>query len=304
MRLAPPKSLLSNLANSDTNEFEIGRLEPGIDTIRRVASNSNMKTNGIKQRLAKNEPCFVTTLHLCDPFAYELASGLGVEGIWLDMEHRPFNLESVQRLMIAARAGGNADVIVRTSRHEFQLVTRVLENGAQGVIYPRCNDADEAKQVVRAAKFAPIGARGCDGWGRDAPFGQMPLEEYIKAANEQTLVVIQIETPEALQNAASIAAVEGVDVLMFGPGDFSVLSGVPGQMRNEKVLNASRRICEAALAAGKHFSQPVANMEHAEELISMGARLLFHDADVLMLNRCLRANLDQIAALRKKLGYR
>ena len=63
-------------------------------------------------------------------------------------------------------------------------------------------------------------------------------------------------------------------------------------------------ICEAALAAGKHFSQPAANMEHAEELIAMGTRLIFHDADVLMLNRCLRANLDQIAALRKNLGYK
>jgi 4-hydroxy-2-oxoheptanedioate aldolase len=263
-----------------------------------------MKTNGIKQRLAKNEPCFVTTLHLCDPFVYELASSLGVEGIWLDMEHRPFNLETTQRLMTAARAGGNSDVIVRTSRHEFSLVTRVLECGAQGIIYPRCNDAEEARQVVRAAKFAPLGVRGCDGWGRDAPFGQMPLHDYIRSANEQTLVVIQIETPEALENAAAIAAVDGVDVLMFGPGDFSVLSGVPGQVRHEKVLDASRRVCAAALAAGKHFSQPAASIEAAEELIAMGARLLFHDADVLMINRCVRTMLDQLAGLRKKLGYK
>jgi 4-hydroxy-2-oxoheptanedioate aldolase len=254
--------------------------------------------------LAKNEPCFVTTLHLCDPFVYELASALGVEGIWLDMEHRPFNLETAQRLMIAARAGGDSDIIVRTSRHELQLVTRVLECGAQGVIYPRCNDAEEAVEVVRAAKFAPLGTRGCDGWGRDAPFGQMPLDEYIRSANEQTLIVIQIETPEALENVASIAAVDGVDVLMFGPGDFSVLSGLPGQMRHEKVVNASRRVCDAALAAGKHFSQPVANMEAAEEMIAMGGRLLFHDADVLMIKRSLRTMLDQIAGLRKKLGYK
>jgi len=262
-----------------------------------------MKTNGIKQRLAKNEPVFVTTLHMSDPFSYELTSMLGVDGIWLDMEHRPFNLETVQRLLIAARAGGNADVIVRTSRHEFSQVTRVLEYGAGGVIYPRCNDAEEAKRVVDAAKFAPLGIRGCDGWGRDAPFGQMPLADYVKAANEQTLIVIQIETPEALKNAASIAAVDGVDVLMFGPGDFSVLSGLPGQMRHEKVLSAGRQICEAALAAGKHFSQPVGDMAAAEELIARGGRLLFHDADVLMIKRCVLANLEQIAGLRKKLGY-
>ncbi len=81
----------------------------------------------------------------------------------------------------------------------FRWSRRVLECGAGGVIYPRCNDAGEAKKVVDAAKFAPLGIRGCDGWGRDAPFGQMPLEQYVRAANEQTLVVIQIETPESLE---------------------------------------------------------------------------------------------------------
>jgi 4-hydroxy-2-oxoheptanedioate aldolase len=262
-----------------------------------------MKSSIVKQKLAKNEPTFVTTLHIADPFAYELAGTLGVEGIWLDMEHRPFTLESAARMIIAARAGGDTDVIVRVSRHELQLVTRLLENGAQGIIYPRCNDAAEAREVVKAAKFAPLGERGCDGWGRDAPFGQMPLEQYVKAANDNTLLVIQIESPEALENAESIAAVEGVDVLMFGPGDFSVLSGVPGQMRHEKVVNASRRCCEAALSKGKHFSQPVGNMEAAEELIARGGRLLFHNADVIMIKQGMITMLDQIAGLRKKLGY-
>ncbi|MGD9636897.1 MAG: HpcH/HpaI aldolase/citrate lyase family protein [Pirellulales bacterium] len=262
-----------------------------------------MKTNGIKQRLAKNEPCFITTLHLADPTVYELASSIGIEGIWLDMEHRAFNLETVQKLMTAARAGGTSDVIVRTSRHELQLITRVLECGAQGVIYPRCSDAEEAREVVRAAKFAPLGVRGCDGWGRDAPFGQMPLEQYVRAANAETLIVIQIETPEALENAAAIAQVEGVDVLMFGMGDFSVLSGVPGQVRHPTVLDASRRVCDAALKAGKHFGQPVGSMEAAEELIAMGGRMLFHNADVLMIDRGLRNMQEQIARLRSKLGY-
>src|SRR3954463_12756509 len=111
-----------------------------------------MKTSIVKQRLSKKEPTFVKRLALSDPFAYELAGTLGVEGIWLDMEHRPFTLESAARMMIAARAGGDTDVIVRVSRHELQLVTRLLENGAQGIIYPRCNDANEAREVVKAAK--------------------------------------------------------------------------------------------------------------------------------------------------------
>ena len=261
-----------------------------------------MKINGLKQRLRNNEPVFITTLHLADPLVYELASMIGIDGIWLDMEHRPFTLDMTHRLLTATKAGGNTDVVVRTSRHEFALVTRVLECGAQGVIYPRCSNADEAREVVRAAKFAPLGARGCDGWGRDAPFGSMTLEEYVRTANDQTLVIVQIESPEAVEQASDIAAVEGVDVLMFGMGDYSVLSGLPGQVRHEKVLEASRRVREAALQAGKHFGQPVPSLEAAEQMIAEGGLVVFHNADVLMINHGLRSMKDQIDRLRQKLA--
>ncbi len=82
-----------------------------------------MKTNGVKQRLARNEPCFCDDSSFVRSIRVRIGEWACVDGIWLDMEHRPFNLETAQRLMIAARAGGNADVIVRTSRHEFSLVT-------------------------------------------------------------------------------------------------------------------------------------------------------------------------------------
>jgi 4-hydroxy-2-oxoheptanedioate aldolase len=262
-----------------------------------------MKINRIKERLARNEPSFIVTLHLPVPVIYELASLIGIDGIWLDMEHRNFGLETVQSLLMGANAGGESDVIVRTSRHELTLVTRVLECGAQGVIYPRCADAEEARQVVNAVKFSPLGPRGCDGWGRDAPFGTMAIDEYIRTANEQTLVVIQIESPEAVEQAEAIAQVEGVDVLMFGMGDFSVFAGVPGQVRHEKVLRASQRVCEAALSAGKHFGQPVPTMEDAEALINMGGRLVFHNADIVMVNRGLRLMKEQVESLRKKFTF-
>jgi len=256
---------------------------------KRAGSFWTMKTNGIKRRLARNEPSFVTTLHLNDPTVYELASMIGIDGIWMDMEHRTFSMETAQNLMAAAKAGGDSDVLVRVSRHEMTRVTRALECGAQGIIYPRCENADEAREVVRNAKFAPLGQRGCDGWNRDAPFGTMPLDEYVAAANEQSLIVIQIESPDAAKHAAEIARVEGVDVLMFGMGDFSVFAGVPGQTRHPTVIEASRRVCDAALSAGKHFGQPAGSVETIEELIDMGGRLVFHDADILMVNRGLRA---------------
>lgn len=259
-----------------------------------------MKINRIKQRLQNNEPSLITTLHLVDPMVYELASLIGIDGIWMDMEHRGYSLETAQMLMTAASAGGDTDILVRTSRGEMTAVTRLLESGAQGIIYPRCQNAAEARAVVDAAKFPPRGERGCDGWNRDAPFGTMPLADYVRMANEQTMVIIQIETPEALGNAAEIAGIDGVDALMFGMGDYSVFSGVPGQVRHPQVLEASRRACDAALAAGKHFGQPAGTMEAIEELLDMGGRLIFHYADVLFVDRGLRGMKSQFEALMKR----
>src|SRR5437899_11030854 len=115
-----------------------------------------MRTSRIKARLKHNEPVLLTTLHLTDPSLFELASLMGFDGIWMDLEHHGYSVETAQTLMRAARVGG-ADIMVRPAKGEFMRMGRMLEAGAQGVMYPRCNDAAEAAQVVKWAKFAPLG---------------------------------------------------------------------------------------------------------------------------------------------------
>ena len=98
-------------------------------------------------------------------------------------------------------------------------------------MYPRCDDANEAAEVVRWSKFAPLGERGMDGGNPDQPYCSMPAPEYIAAANRETFIVVQIEQQKALEQVEEIAKVPGVDVVMLGPADFTVLSGIPGQIR-------------------------------------------------------------------------
>src|SRR3954452_2095199 len=162
-----------------------------------------MRSSRIKAKLSRNEPVLLVTLHLTDPSAYELTSLMGFDGIWMDLEHHGYSLETAQALMRAARVGG-ADVLARTAKGEFMRMGRMLEAGAQGIMYPRCDDAAEAAQVVTWAKFAPLGKRGFDGGNPDMPYCTMPIEEYTKEANEQTFLVIQIEDEDALANAHSI----------------------------------------------------------------------------------------------------
>mgnify|MGYP002624222174 CR=1 FL=1 len=128
---------------------------------------TRMRTSVVKSKLARDEPAFIITLHLTDPVVYELASQMGFDGIWMDLEHHAVSLETAAALMRAARVGVS-DIVARPAKGEFARISRMLESGAQGIIYPRCSDAAEAAEVVAWAKFAPIGNRGFDGSNADS----------------------------------------------------------------------------------------------------------------------------------------
>jgi 4-hydroxy-2-oxoheptanedioate aldolase len=257
-----------------------------------------MRPSRIKAKLARSEPVLLVTLHLTDPSAFELTSLLGFDGIWMDLEHHGYSVETAQALMRAARVG-TSDIMVRPAKGEFMRLGRMLEAGAQGILYPRCDDAQEARQAVTWSKFAPLGKRGFDGGNPDMPYCSMPMAEYLKAANEQTFVVIQIEDQHALENARAIAEVEGVDALFFGPADFSILSGIPGQFDHPMLGDAMRKIADAARRAGKHWGMPSGSLEQTRELLDLGARFICHGADIIM----IKNGLEQIQGQFGPLGF-
>src|SRR5438046_6981312 len=117
-----------------------------------------MRTSKIKAKLKRNEPVLLTTLHLTDPSLFELASLMGFDGIWMDLEHHGYSVETATALMRAARVG-SADILARPAKGEYMRLGRLLEAGAQGTMYPRCADAVEAREVVRWSTSAPLGRR-------------------------------------------------------------------------------------------------------------------------------------------------
>jgi 4-hydroxy-2-oxoheptanedioate aldolase len=246
-----------------------------------------MRSSRVLRKLRNDQPVLLTTLHLADPSIFELTSLMGFDGIWLDMEHHAHSLETAQNLMRAARVG-QSDILVRPAKGEFMRMGRMLEAGAQGIMYPRCDNATEAREVVKWAKFPPLGKRGIDGGGADMPYCSMPVAQYIKEANEQTFVVIQIEEEAALDHVEEIAAVEGVDVLFLGPGDFSTLGGYAGQFDHPKLEKAIERVAAAARRAGKHWGRPViASTNEAEKYLAMGARFLAYCSDIQLVKQGL-----------------
>ena len=257
-----------------------------------------MRRSIIKEKLARNEAVLLTQLHLTDPSVFELTSLMGFDGIWMDLEHHAYSMETAAVLMRAARVG-KADILARPGKGEFARVSRLFEAGAQGIMYPRCDDAEEAVEVVEWAKFAPEGKRGVDGGNADMPYCTMPMADYVKTANAETFILIQLEEPAAVDHARAIAEVPGVDVLFFGPGDFSVLTGRPGDFDHPSALEAVEKIAQAAKQAGKHWGTACFSAEHARSLLDMGARFLCYGADIIM----VKQGLEQMQRMFSPLGF-
>jgi 4-hydroxy-2-oxoheptanedioate aldolase len=255
-----------------------------------------MRNSRIKAKLARNEPALCTQLHFTDPSVFELTSLMGFDGIWMDLEHHGYSVETAGQLMRAARVG-SSDIVARPAKGEFMRMGRLLELGAQAIMYPRCDGPAEAAEVVRWAKFAPLGTRGFDGAGADAPYCCAPMAEYIEHANRETLIIVQLEDEPAVAQAEAIAAVPGVDVIMLGPADYSILNGFPGDFDHPKLASAVERIAGAARNTGKHWARPVGSLAHAEQTLKQGARLIFHQADIVMIKQGLEAMQTQFATL-------
>lgn len=256
----------------------------------------SMRFSRVKAKLRRGEPALITCCHFTDPSVYELTSLLGFDGIWLDLEHHPTSDETAATLMRAARVGAS-DIIARPARWEFMRMGRLLEAGAQGIMYPRCESADEAADLVRWAKFAPQGERGVDGANGDNPYCAMPMAPYLKAANEHTLLIAQLESPRAIEAAESIARVPGIDVLMLGPGDFSVLSGIPYQFDHPLIADATCRVAAAAQAAGKWWGTVSGSPQHTQQLLDQGARFICRGADIVFVKLALEQIQKDYAAL-------
>lgn len=255
-----------------------------------------MRPSRIKTRLRQGEKVLITCLHLMDPSVFEMTSLMGFDGIWLDLEHHGTSVETAAQMIRATRVGVS-DVIIRPGKGEFIRLGRMLEAGAHAVMYPRCESVAEAQELVRWTKFAPLGERGFDGSGADVPYCSMSMAEYVREANDQTFLVAQLEDPGAVDSAEAIARVEGIDAIMFGPADFSVLSGIPGEFDHPRVQEALRHVAQAAAKAGKHWGTPAFNPAHARMLADLGATLFFHMADIVLVRNGLLEIQKQFSSL-------
>lgn len=250
-----------------------------------------MRRSKVLQKIRAGEVARICALTHFLPFFPRAASHSGFDGIWVDNEHRPFDAREAQSL-IAYHHLADIDCMWRPSVTEKGALYRLLEDGASGLMIPHVSTPERAQQLAQAVKFPPIGDRGLDGSGLDGDFYINLPATYPQDANRETFLVVQIETPQALDNVDAIAAVPGVDVIFLGPGDMSLRLGCSPAVNDPKMMDAQKRIAAAAKAHGKAWGRPVGTAEDAKMIAGMGAQLValgsMHRAIMQHLEECAK----------------
>ena len=250
-----------------------------------------MRANRAKRMLADGGAVVGGWMCTTDAMLTELVADCGFDFVVVDTEHAAQTQVTVQGHLLALKDTG-ATAVVRVAWNDFVRVKQALDLGAEGILFPWVNTASEAEQAVRATRYPPRGVRGF-GPRRAQRLGDSLLD-YALHADGQILVLCQIETQQALDNAEAIARTEGVDALMIGPADLSVNLGVPLDWECETFLEAVRQVRRAADAAGKAYGVISTGIAHARRWLGEGARVLVAGADVALLRTAAAETRQQI----------
>jgi len=210
-----------------------------------------LPANNFKRALKANKLQIGLWCSLSSHYATELVAGSGFDWILLDTEHSPNDLESVLQ-QLQATAPYPAHPVVRVPWNDMVTIKRYLDIGAQSLLIPYVQNAEEAKAAVTYTRYPPGGVRGVAGATRATRFGR--VKDYAKRAHEEICVLVQVETQTALDSLEKIAAVDGVDGVFIGPADLHASLGYTGETNNPKVMpvidDAIRRIRKCGKAPG------------------------------------------------------
>ncbi len=204
----------------------------------------------------------------------------GYDWLFLDLEHNSMDLDTAVQISVAALGVGIAP-IARVPAGQHWLATRILDGGGLGIVMPHVDTAEEAREIADRLRYPPRGHRSIAGGLPHFGYAPVGTAAAIAALDAATLVVVMLETPRAIENAAAIAAVPGIDALLIGTSDLSIELGIAGQFEDERIVSAYRTVVDACRAHGK-FAGIGGIYDDAllRRYIEMGVRLVLGGADL------------------------
>jgi 2-keto-3-deoxy-L-rhamnonate aldolase RhmA len=232
-----------------------------------------MGPNRAKAKLVNGELALNGFFYLPDPITVELMGLAGYDAVSMDLQHMAWGLDRVRKLIMTAELAGVAP-IVRIAPGDWGTALKVLDAGAQGIMVSHVHSLDVAKAAVDAVRYAPLGDRGAHSYTRASAYGTLEYKEHTRTSNEQVLLILTIEDAPGLDVVEDIAALEGVDVLTFGPHDLAESMGIrdPGDARVRDAI--VRAVGQVRDVGGARFGLPIGYPRlkfTIQELIELGA---------------------------------
>ena len=237
--------------------------------------------NIAKEKIVNNELCLGVGLRQSRTVDIgKIMATCGFDWLFIDMEHNSMDIDIASQISVTAQDAGITP-IVRVPDFAHHHATRVLDCGAMGVVFPHVENAEITKQLVSNCLYPPKGHRSMTGVLPQLDFKQKSIVDVANTINKNMLIVIMLESPEAIDNVDSIAAVEGVDVVLIGTNDLCMEMGVPGDYSNPRVKDAYIKVIEACKKYGKTPGMGgVYNEELMSEYIKMGMRFILSGSDL------------------------
>ena len=253
--------------------------------------------NAVKERLTRGEVASSMTVRLTRGIEIaQIAKTAGFDSLYVDLEHSSLSLETTSQICCAAMSVGLAP-FVRVP--QLELIQRVLDGGALGIIMPDVRNAAQARDVVRAVKYPPLGERGFATALPHLQYRSLSAGDQYRLLNDATMVIVQFESAEAIERADEIFAVEGVDMALFGTNDLTADMGIPGDYENPRVHDAYARAIAAAKKHGKHVGVGglASRPKLTAEFVKMGARYVSTGTDLGFLLSAATAQAKQVRGL-------
>ena len=221
----------------------------------------------------------------------------GYDWLFIDMEHNSMSIDDAAQISVAAQSAGITP-IVRVPGFQHFHASRVLDTGAQGIVVPHVDDIQTAKNMVENVKYPPIGKRSITGSLPQLDFVPTPVDEATKAINDATLLIVMLETEEAVENAEAMAAIDGIDALLFGTNDLTIEMGIPGQMGHPRVVKHYETAAAACKKHGKFLGMGgISAPAVMKASVARGARLILAGNDFPFLMKAAKEQADIVRGM-------
>lgn len=258
-----------------------------------------MNKQHLKERLKSGEVVFGTWNIIPSPSLVEAIGCSGLDFIVIDAEHGPVSMETAENLIRAAEVSGISPII-RVPHNESHLILRALDIGAHGVQVPHISTKRDAELAVEYSKYHPIGKRGLSPFTRAGKYG-IEAEGHVNRANENTMVIINIEGTKGIKNLQKITEVPDIDVIFIGPYDLSQSLGKPGQVDDRDVVEHIKSSAQIIRESGKSCGSFAKDMKYLEILIGCGIQYITYSVDSDMVSNTYKTLKESFVQLYKEI---